>query len=84
VTPSVFLSDLVADQGWFRRSRSPPPASWLVPSRDWYWSSPAPRQDTNRSILHRQGDCRLCGDEGIYIDTMPETLIGTVAPAGPV
>jgi len=26
----------------------------------------------------------MVGGEKVYIDTMPETLIGAVAPAGPV
>jgi len=41
----------------------------------------------NVLTLERQGDLTtvvMLGGETIYIDTMPETLIGAVAPAGPV
>jgi hypothetical protein len=41
----------------------------------------------NVLILERQGDVTtvvMVGGERVYIDTMPETLIGAVAPAGPV
>jgi hypothetical protein len=41
----------------------------------------------NVLILERQGDVTtvvMVGGEKVYIDTMPETLIGAVAPAGPV
>ena len=41
----------------------------------------------NVLTLERQGDVTtvvMVGGEKVYIDTMPETLIGAVAPAGPV
>jgi hypothetical protein len=41
----------------------------------------------NVLTIERQGDLTMVtmvGGEHVYIDTMPETLIGTVAPAGPV
>ena len=41
----------------------------------------------NVLTLERQGDLTtvvMVGGEKMYIDTMPETLIGAVAPAGPV
>jgi hypothetical protein len=41
----------------------------------------------NVLTVERQGDLTtvvMLGGETIYIDTMPETLIGAVAPAGPV
>jgi hypothetical protein len=37
--------------------------------------------------VERQGDLTtvvMQGGEKVYIDTMPETLIGAVAPAGPL
>ena len=41
----------------------------------------------NVLTLERQGDVAtviMVGGEKVYIDTMPETLIGAVAPPGPV
>jgi hypothetical protein len=41
----------------------------------------------NVLTIERQGDITtvmMVGGEQVYIDTMPETFIGTVAPAGPV
>jgi len=41
----------------------------------------------NVLTLERQDDVTtvvMVGGEKVYIDTMPETLIGAVAPAGPV
>lgn len=41
----------------------------------------------NVLTVERQGDLTtvvMLGGETIYVDTMPETLIGGVAPAGPV
>jgi hypothetical protein len=41
----------------------------------------------NVLIVERQDDLTMVvmvGGEQVYIDTMPETLIGAVAPAGPV
>jgi len=41
----------------------------------------------NVLTIERQNDLTtvvMVGGEQFYIDTMPETLIGTVAPAGPV
>jgi hypothetical protein len=41
----------------------------------------------NALTLERQGDLTtvvMVGGETVYIDTMPEMLIGAVAPAGPV
>ena len=40
----------------------------------------------NVLTLERQGDVTviMVGGEKVYIDTMPETLIGAVAPPGPV
>jgi hypothetical protein len=41
----------------------------------------------NVLTLEREGDLTtvvMMGGEKVYIDTMPETLIGAVAPAGPV
>ena len=41
----------------------------------------------NVLTVERKGDLKtvvMVGGEQIYIDTMPETLIGAVAPAGPV
>lgn len=41
----------------------------------------------NVLTVERQGDLTMVvmvGGENIYIDTMPETLIGAVAPAGPL
>ena len=41
----------------------------------------------NVLTIERQNDLTtviMVGGEQVYIDTMPETLIGTVAPAGPV
>lgn len=41
----------------------------------------------NGLTVERQGDFTtvvMVGGETIYIDTMPETLIGAVAPAGPL
>jgi len=41
----------------------------------------------NVLTIERQNDLKtvvMVGGEQFYIDTMPETLIGTVAPAGPV
>jgi len=41
----------------------------------------------NVLTVERQGDLTtvvMLGGETIYVDTMPETLIGAVAPAGPV
>ena len=41
----------------------------------------------NVLTIERQNDLTTVvtvGGEQFYIDTMPETLIGTVAPAGPV
>lgn len=38
-------------------------------------------------VFIRQGDLTtvvMLGGETIYLDTMPETLIGAVSPAGPV
>lgn len=40
-----------------------------------------------RQSLHPTGEVTLVtmvGGENVYIDTMPETLIGAVAPAGPL
>ena len=44
-------------------------------------------QPRQRAPVERQGDLTtvvMVGGEKVYIDTMPETLIGAVAPAGPV
>jgi hypothetical protein len=41
----------------------------------------------NALTIERQGDLTtvlMVGGEKIYIDTMPETLIGAAPPAGPV
>jgi hypothetical protein len=41
----------------------------------------------NVLTLEREGDLTMVvmmGGEKVYIDTMPETLIGAVAPVGPV
>ena len=41
----------------------------------------------NVLTVERQGDLTtvvMQGGEKVYIDTMPETLIGAVAPAGPL
>jgi hypothetical protein len=41
----------------------------------------------NVLTVERQGDLTtvvMVGGEKVYIDTMPETLIGAVAPAGPL
>ena len=41
----------------------------------------------NVLTVERQGDLTMVvmvGGEKVYIDTMPETLIGTALPAGPV
>jgi hypothetical protein len=41
----------------------------------------------NVLTIERQNDLTtvvMVGGEQFYIDTMPKTLIGTVAPAGPV
>jgi hypothetical protein len=41
----------------------------------------------NVLTLERQGELTtvvMVGGEKMYIDTMPETLIGTLRPAGPV
>jgi hypothetical protein len=41
----------------------------------------------NVLTVERQGDLTtvvMVGSEKVYIDTMPETLIGAVAPAGPL
>jgi hypothetical protein len=41
----------------------------------------------NVLTIERQNDLTvvtMVGGEQVYIDTMPETLIGTVAPPGPV
>ena len=41
----------------------------------------------NVLTLERQGDLTtvvLVGGEKVYIDTLPETLIGAVTPVGPV
>jgi hypothetical protein len=41
----------------------------------------------NVLTIERQNDLTMVmmvGGEQVYIDTMPETPIGTVAPAGPV
>jgi hypothetical protein len=41
----------------------------------------------NVLTVERQGDLTtvvMVGGEKVYLDTMPETLIGAVAPAGPV
>jgi hypothetical protein len=41
----------------------------------------------NVLTIERQNDLTtvmMVGGAEVYIDTMPETLIGTVAPAGPV
>jgi hypothetical protein len=41
----------------------------------------------NVLTIERQGDITtviMVGGEQVSIDTMPETLIGTVAPVGPV
>ena len=41
----------------------------------------------NVLIVERQGDLTtviMVGGEKVYIDTMPETLIGATPPAGPV
>ena len=40
-----------------------------------------------RQSVHPTGELTLVtmvGGENVYIDTMPETLIGAVAPAGPL
>ena len=40
-----------------------------------------------RQSVHPKGELTLVtmvGGENVYIDTMPETLIGAVAPAGPL
>ena len=53
-------------------------------------TNPQPRSLINLDnvlTVERQGDLTtvvMLGGETIYIDTMPETLIGAVAPAGPV
>jgi hypothetical protein len=41
----------------------------------------------NALTIERQGDLTtvlMVGGEKVYIDTMPETLIGAAPPAGPV
>jgi hypothetical protein len=41
----------------------------------------------NVLTMEHQGDLTtvvMVGGEKVYVDTMPETLIGAVAPAGPV
>ena len=41
----------------------------------------------NVLTVEREGDLTtviMVGGEAVYIDTMPETLIGTAPPAGPV
>ena len=52
-------------------------------------NSPAPVFINLDNVLtvERQGDLTtvvMPGGETVYVDTMPETLIGAVAPAGPV
>ena len=56
-----------------RRSRQPPNAGLY--------------QSRQRTHLERQGDLTtvlMVGGEKVYIETMPETLIGAALPAGPV
>ena len=60
------------------------------PADEWNWANdhPQPRFITLVNVLtvERQGDLTtvvMLGGETIYVDTMPETLIGGVAPAGP-
>jgi hypothetical protein len=41
----------------------------------------------NVLTVEREGDLTtvvMVGGEKVYLDTMPETLIGTVTPAGPL
>jgi hypothetical protein len=41
----------------------------------------------NVLTVERQGDLTtvvMVGGEKVYVDTMPEMLIGTVAPVGPI
>ena len=56
------------------------PRSHILPSRDSI-------NLDNVLTVERQGDLTMViivGGEKVYIDTMPETLIGAVAPAGPL
>lgn len=59
------------------------------------WEARQSRQTSNPGLINldnvltveRQGDLTtvvMVGGETVYIDTMPETLIGVVAPAGHV
>ena len=52
-------------------------------------NSPAPVFINLDNVLtvERQGDLTtvvMVGGEKVYLDTMPETLIGSVAPVGPL
>jgi hypothetical protein len=59
-------------------------ASWSLCGRH---AGPGIINLDNVLSVERQGDLAtvvMVGGEKVYIDTMPETFIGTVAPAGPV
>jgi hypothetical protein len=59
-------------------------ASWSLCGRH---AGPGIINLDNVLSVERQGDLTtvvMVGGEKVYIDTMPETFIGTVAPAGPV
>jgi hypothetical protein len=60
---------------------------WAIACRSRQTPKPVLINLDNVITIERQGDLTtvvMLGGETIYVDTMSETLIGAVAPAGPV